>query len=399
MKTSRPILIAIAVLAASPIVTAAAEPLLPGSAKPPMEPFVCEENRDLEIRDRSIRSTADGVVASGNCSLRIVDSHILAAGVGVRADGNADVQIVDSFVQGRVAAVYADGNADVSYRDSTLRGGVGAEGNAELNDAGGNLLERIPGAADGALRPGLPIACGARDRLTVVHRYVDTEGDGITLEGDCELLLSDSHVRAGGAAVRVVGEGSVRIRNSTIEGDGHAVRINASGTVTVAGSNLAGPIDGGIGRYLDQGGNSRGAGGAATAGEPAPGTTRVRLPGTGIKVGPGGIEVRDGTGTVRVGAGGVVIEGRDDGGAGESRAETAPSEPVRSCADLCERWPTLTTSRQDCVAVVARFLDYPIDETPDCWSVETEAQCLACWRAIRATDQACRTAHDRCLAR
>ena len=365
---------------------------LPASAKPSMGAFVCEENRDVEIRDRSIRSTGDGVVASGNCSLRIVDSHVMAAGVGIRADGNADVEIVGSFVQGRGAAVYADGNADLRYRDSTLRGGVGAEGNAELTDGGGNLFERIPGAPDSLLTPGQPLSCGDRDRLTVVHRYVESVGDGVVLEGDCELLLSDSHVRAGAAAVRVLGGGSIRIRNSTLEGDGHAVAIGAGGTVTVAGSNLAGAVDAGAGLYLDRGGNSRGVGAPSADVGTVTGTSRTRS-GGGIRVGPGGIEI-DGrgedAGRIRVGPGGVVIEGRGDG---------ARRRPIERCEELCELWPALTSSRQECIGVVVDALGYPIDETPACVAVETEAQCRACWRSVRASDRACRTAYDRCLAR
>ena len=379
---------------------AAADHLLPASGKPAAEPLVCAGNRDLEIRNRSIRAAGDGVVASGNCSVRIVDSHIVAAGVGVRADGNADVEIVGSFVQGRAAAVYADGNAEAAYRASTLRGGAVAEGNAELSDGGGNLFERIPGAAASGLTPGAAIACGDRDRLTVVHRYVESEEDGVVLTGDCELLLSDSHVSAAGAAVRVVGDGSVRIRNSTLEGRSHAVRIEGGGTAVVAGSNLAGAVDGGLGRYVDAGGNSRDVGDQATAASAPPAPSRARA-GTGIRIGPQGVEVTDPTGRVRVGPGGVVIEGPGEAAPGEPAEgeESARHEPVESCAELCVLWPALTTSQRDCVAVVIRVLDYPIDDTPACYAVETAAQCRACWRAIRASDRDCRAAYDRCLAR
>lgn len=370
----------------------AGEHQLPPSAKAPLDPIVCSGQRDLVIRDRAIHADGDAVVADGNCNLHIVDSHIMAGGVGVRADGNADVTIEGSFVQGRQGAVWADGNANVTYRGSTLRGGVGADGNADLEDAGGNLFEHIPAAAERRLRSGETLACADGDRLTVVHRYLESEGDGVVLRGDCELLLSDSHVRAAGAAVRIVGGGSLRLRNSTLEGGGHAVLVEGEGRVVAAGSNLEGSIGSGAGRFVDAGGNAWGSEASPSAG-PVPGTSRARSS-AGVKIGPGGVEVRgsggEGGGRVKVGPGGIEIEGRGDG---------VERQPIRSCGELCELWPALTSGRQDCVAAVIDAMGYPIEETPDCIAVETEAQCRTCARVIGATDRACRTAYDRCLAR
>ena len=380
-------------LGAAGAAAASAEHLLPPSAKQPLDPIVCEENRDLVIRERSIWTQGDGIVVSGNCDLEIVDSHVLAGGVAIRADGNAGVTIVGSFVQGRAGAVYADGNAEVEYRDSTLRGGVGAEGNADLSDGGGNRFERIPASAGRALSAGEAISCGDRDRITVVHRYVETGGDGVVLDGDCELLLSDSHVLAGGAAVRVRGAGSIRLRNSTLDGGGYAVLIEGDGIVRAAGTNLAGAIDHGLGRFVDGGGNAYGLEAPAVSGGPAVGPSRSRG-GAGVTIGPGGVEVRgrggEGAGRVKVGPGGIEIEASGDG---------VPRQPIEDCDGLCEIWPALTSSREECVAAVVEALGYPIEETAECFAVETEAQCRVCAATIRVRDRACRTAYDRCMAR
>ncbi len=395
-------------------------PLLPLSSKPAAEPIVCDENQDILIANRSISTPGDGVVVSGNCDLRIVDSHIDAGAVAVRVDGNGSVSVQGSFVQGRRAAVYADGNATAEVRGSTFRGGLRAAGNAELIDAGGNRREQIPGAADPELTAGEAFSCGDNDRLTVVHRYVRSEADGITLLGDCELLLSDSHVVAAGAALRIVGSGTVRLRNSTIDGGVYGVLIEADGVVSAAGSNLVGDLETGAGRFIDGGGNSdspysRSAdhGTPAGAGSGA-GSRSSAAAGTHVRIGPGGVEVsgRDGGsgGRVKVGPGGVEVSGREGAtgssnrvrvGAGgvEIRGDGRVRQPPETCEQLCEIWPAVVSSKQSCVSTVFSLLDYPVLDIVDCIEVETEGQCRVCAEKIDARDHDCRTAYDRCIAR
>lgn len=226
---------------------------LPESDLRGAQPIVCHATNSVELSNRHIVADGDAIVVNGSCDVVVSDSHIVAGGKGILVNGNGRVEIERSFIQGAGGAVLAHATSQVKYRNSTLRGGTAKYAMAKIIDNGGNTLEDVPSPSTSRLQSSEPITCSGRDRITVVHRIIETDGDGLVVGGNCEVLLSDSWIVADGYAVRVSDNGSVRIRNSTLEGGEGAVEITGQGRAHAAGSNIRGEV---AGRFQDGGGNA-----------------------------------------------------------------------------------------------------------------------------------------------
>jgi hypothetical protein len=217
---------------------------LPESDLRAAQPIVCQATDSVELSGRHIITEGDGIEVNGDCDVTVTGSHILAGGTGILVNGSGQVTIDDSFIQGGDGAVVAHAMSEVSYRNSTLRGGTAKYAMAKLVDEGGGTLEDPPSPYSQRLEVAEPITCGGNDHLTISNRYIETDGDGLVVEGRCEVLLSDCYIVAGGYAVRISNQGSVRIRNSTLEGTAGAVAVSDSGRAHVAGSNIRGRVEG-----------------------------------------------------------------------------------------------------------------------------------------------------------
>jgi hypothetical protein len=226
---------------------------LPESDLRSAQPIVCQGANRMELKGRHIVTDGDGIVVNGACTVVVKDSHIIAGGAGILVNASSHVEIESSFVQGVKGAVVGHAMSETVYRNSTLRGGASKFAMAKVNDGGGNSHAKIPSPSR-QLKASDPITCEGRESIAVVHRFIETDGDGVIVQGNCEVTLSDSYIVAGGVAVRVSGEGSVRILNSTLEGDGGAVEVSEAGRAHAAGSNLRGQV---VGNLADGGGNAR----------------------------------------------------------------------------------------------------------------------------------------------
>lgn len=226
---------------------------LPESDLRAAQPIVCQGANKMELKGRHIVTDGDGIVVNGACTVVVKDSHVIAGGFGVIVNASSNVEIENSFIQGTKGAVVGHAMSETNYRNSTLRGGASKFAMAKVNDGGGNSHAKIP-APSRQLKASDPITCEGRESITVVHRFIETDGDGVIVQGNCEVTLSDSYIVAEGFAVRVSGEGFVRILNSTLEGQGGAVEVTESGRAHAAGSNLRGQV---VGNLADGGGNAR----------------------------------------------------------------------------------------------------------------------------------------------
>jgi hypothetical protein len=225
---------------------------LPESDLRSAQPIVCQGANRMELKGRHIVTDGEGIVVNGACTVVVKDSHIIAGGFGVVVNASSNVEIENSFIQGTKGAVVGHAMSETNYRNSTLRGGASKFAMAKVNDGGGNTHAKIPSPSR-QLKASEPITCEGRERINVVHRFIETDGDGVIVQGNCEVTLSDSYIVAGGIAVRVSGEGSVRIYNSTLEGQGGALEVTESGRAHAAGSNLRGQVSGNL---SDGGGNA-----------------------------------------------------------------------------------------------------------------------------------------------
>ncbi len=386
---------------------AAASRGVPPSAKPANEPVVCDGNRDLVVSGRSIITDGDGLRVRGNCTLVLEDSHIIANGQAVRVEGNGDVIIRNSFLQGTRGALVVTGNGSASFRETTTRGDVRATGNADLIDAGGNTREKIPEPAHGPLEPREPLRCDGQDRIALVRVEIDSPDDAVVVAGDCDLLVSDSDLRAGGAAIRVLGNGSVRIRNSTLEGAA-ALALDDRAEADAAGSNFVGRIDldpNGSARFHEGGGNADGRASPRRQAQRSShrngtpdavhGDDRGHGPAHGsIQIDAGGISIgggsRDGGGTVRVDRHGVSVQG---GTADRGRA----GKPITDCADLCARWPTADLEETTCTVAWLDSRGYPVLDERACVDVRGERHCQLCSARLDLEADACQRIAQACF--
>jgi outer membrane protein OmpA-like peptidoglycan-associated protein len=130
----------------------------------------------------------------------------------------------------------------------------------KLSWAVGWLLLILPSTSGaqptGDLSASGPIDCAGRERVKVVSRLIETDGDGVVVMGACDVEIAGSRIVAGGYAVRGTNKGRVRIVDSHVEGRRGAVVVENTATASYQGSLLLGGVKAmHKGRLLDEGGN------------------------------------------------------------------------------------------------------------------------------------------------
>jgi hypothetical protein len=105
-----------------------------------IEPVICEGPRVMQLDSRVLNVQGDALTARGGCELYITNSTIVASGTGV-VIGDATVHINNSRIEGGLASFEAKERAKVILRDSTLNGLPRRNGQAVIQDQGGNRYQ------------------------------------------------------------------------------------------------------------------------------------------------------------------------------------------------------------------------------------------------------------------
>ena len=167
-------------------------------------------------------------------------------------------------------------------------------------------IEQVPQG----LSPAAPVLCTSNDDVVLHNRYIETDGIGVELRGNCDVHIVNSHIVAGNIGILASANGDILIENSYIEGGNGALQVSGNGDVEYSGSTFRGGIRvTGRGEVVDLGGNDVDARGAGRTGY----TTGTEQNPANVVLGPGGIRVQGADGTVVVGAGGVRAEDEHEG--------------------------------------------------------------------------------------
>ena len=94
----------------------------------------------MQLDNRIINVEGDALTARGGCQLYITNSTVVASGTGV-VIGDATVHINNSRIRGGLASFEAKERAKVFLRGSTLNGVSRRNGQAVVQDQGGNTYQ------------------------------------------------------------------------------------------------------------------------------------------------------------------------------------------------------------------------------------------------------------------
>ena len=108
-----------------------------GAGRRPVDPFICEGRRQLQLDNRDIYVDGDAITVRGGCEVFITNSHIVATGTGIVVQ-DAIVHVSNSHIQGGNASFQADDRAKMYVRGSTFQGIPRRAELAMVQDQGGN---------------------------------------------------------------------------------------------------------------------------------------------------------------------------------------------------------------------------------------------------------------------
>ena len=193
-------------------------------------------------------------------------------------------------------------------------------------------LEAESFAALAQVPPGLtrtePVRCGSNSGDVVLHRrYIQTTGNGVEVDGNCDVKITGSHIVAGGVGILVAGNGDVHIEDSTVEGAQGGLVVSGNGDLAFRGTTVKGGVaERGNGDLIDLGGNQvSGSVSSTTRGVPRGGGVIVGGSGSIVVDGDGGVSIRSGRDTLTVkGAEGEVTI--TDGRTGSITARGVPGD-------------------------------------------------------------------------
>lgn len=447
------------VLLSSPRATAApAADVPPGLT--PMEPVRCMTDEDLEIHNRYISATGNGVEASGNCDIEIYDSYIEAGAIGVLADGNSDVELHNSHVEGQSAALLAQGNADISMRGSRIVGGTVVRGNAEIEDDGGN---EISGRASTSPATSMPsggvsigpggVRVGTGDESVAVGRggvrvgtgdeSVVVGGGGVRVQSGGQVTEVTGDWRGGGSVYTIEDTDRLLVElGATVEGGelhlqmagdilfdfnsadirpdsaaelakvAHVIRQRSEGTVSVVGHTdsvgdksynmkLSEQRALAVMRWLNvREGIPSDLMRARGLGETQPVAYNTMPDGSDNPTGRAKnrrVELSFVTREAVVAAPSVQVSP----GTGSVRVETRGPRTGTlpdSCARICRVWPALNELQATCVSTTLELGGYSVIGNYACIDVDTTAECVNCWLALQVSDAECAKIQRNCLS-
>jgi hypothetical protein len=103
----------------------------------PVDPFICEGRRTLQLDNRNIYVEGDAITVRDGCELFLTNSHIIASGTGIVVQ-DATVHISNSTVEGASASFQVDDHSKMYVRGSTFQGVPRRAELAMVQDQGGN---------------------------------------------------------------------------------------------------------------------------------------------------------------------------------------------------------------------------------------------------------------------
>jgi hypothetical protein len=126
--------------------------------------------------------------------------------------------------------------------DRLLRSGPGYS----ISASGASADARAAGEGNASERPAVerrhdPIICQGARPLRIDNQNLAFDGDGVSAEDGCELLITNSHISARGVGV-VARNASVHIANSQIEGEPSAIDASGDAQVYARFSTFRGTI-------------------------------------------------------------------------------------------------------------------------------------------------------------
>ncbi|HTE54898.1 MAG TPA: hypothetical protein VK698_28790 [Kofleriaceae bacterium] len=113
----------------------------------------------------------------------------------------------------------------------------------------------VGGHLDG-LTPADPFECRGDDEHVLDSVLIQTDGNGVTIDGPCLVVIRGSHIAAGANGIEVFGAGRVQVIGSVIEGAENAVELHGAARLGARGSRFRGNLQRDeSSRYIDGGGN------------------------------------------------------------------------------------------------------------------------------------------------
>lgn len=117
--------------------TSAARGTQASSGRRPVDPFICEGRRTLQLDNREIYVEGDAITVRGGCEVFITNSNIVASGTGIVVQ-DGTVHISNSQIEGASASFQADDRSKLYVRGSTFLGVPRRTELAVVQDQGGN---------------------------------------------------------------------------------------------------------------------------------------------------------------------------------------------------------------------------------------------------------------------
>jgi hypothetical protein len=90
-----------------------------------------------------------------------------------------------------------------------------------------------------ALKKVGPVTC-TDDAVVLRHVHIETDGVAVTSSGACDVIIEDSVVSGGAAALRVDASGDIRVSRSTVTAARTAAHVQGSGDIVFNGSQVTG---------------------------------------------------------------------------------------------------------------------------------------------------------------
>lgn len=115
----------------------------------------------------------------------------------------------------------------------------------------------LPSAASlEGLTPADPFECRGDDEHVLANVLIQTDGNGVTLDGPCLVVIRGSHIAAGANGIEVFGTGRVQVIDSVVEGAENSVELHGAARLGARGSRFRGRFERSeSARYIDGGGN------------------------------------------------------------------------------------------------------------------------------------------------
>jgi hypothetical protein len=125
---------------------------------------------------------------------------------------------------------------------------------ASASSARPDNVRRAPASPRRSPTP--PASCTGSDDLRLESVYIESDDVGVTVVGNCDIIIIDSEINAGTNALVIQGNGSIEIHDSLIQGGRAAFEIQGNGDVRATNSRfVGGQTITGNGAFVDGGGN------------------------------------------------------------------------------------------------------------------------------------------------